>query len=345
MFERFTDEARQAVVSAQEQARLLQHNHIGTEHVLLSLFTVPDSAAGRALHKLGLTRKAVVSDVETIVGRGTGTSSGHIPFTPRAKKVLELALREALTLRHNYIATEHVLLGILREGEGVAAQILTRRVRDLTVVRGAVLSELGTAAEADALGSKATQGQPISSSVAPKKVTTAAEEAIAAAEALAGGAPMGSHHLLEALARAEGSMAGQALAALGVAPDAIANRVDELDPEATTDASPEESAARKMELRVEQGEVHLVFRDEVTVELARQIVDLAGGPVPGTGPVTGAFVPLWTSTNDVLLVLLRALRSEPDDDASEVASKASVMLRRVMRSRLQQRLRRPKQPE
>jgi ATP-dependent Clp protease ATP-binding subunit ClpC len=208
-----------------------------------------------------------------------------------------------------------------------------------------VLSELGTSTEADPLGSKAAQGQPMPSSVRPKKVTTAAEEVIAAAEALAGGAPMGSHHLLEALARAEGSMAGQALAALGVAPDAIANRVDELDPEATTDASPEEAAARKMELRVEQGEVHLVFRDDTTVELARQIVDLTGGPVPGTGPVTGAFVPLWTSTNDVLLMLLRTLRSEPDDEASEVFSKASVTLRRVMRSRLQQRLRRPKQPE
>ncbi len=145
MFERFTNRARHTVVLAQEEARLLNHNYIGTEHILLGLLGEPDGVAGRALAGMGVTLPAARDEVTVIVKRGKSAPSGHIPFTPRAKKVLELALREALQLHHNYIGTEHILLGLIREGEGVAAQVLVRLTSgDLLAVRMAVLDLLPT---------------------------------------------------------------------------------------------------------------------------------------------------------------------------------------------------------
>jgi len=142
MFERFTDRARRVVVLAQEEARLLDHNYIGTEHVLLGLIHEGEGVAAKALEQLGMSLHAVRRQVEEIIGQGHGTPSGHIPFTPRAKKVLELALREALQLGHNYIGTEHILLGLIREGEGVAAQVLVRLGGDLSRVRQQVIQLL-----------------------------------------------------------------------------------------------------------------------------------------------------------------------------------------------------------
>ena len=124
MFERFTDRARRVVVLAQEEARLLNHNYIGTEHLLLGLIHEGEGLAAKALESLGVSLDQVRSQVEDMIGVGTATPQGHIPFTPRAKKVLELSLREALQLGHNYIGTEHILLGLVRENEGVAARIL-----------------------------------------------------------------------------------------------------------------------------------------------------------------------------------------------------------------------------
>ncbi len=142
MFERFTDKARRAVVLAQEEARTLDHNYIGTEHLLLGLLREEDGVAARALGSLGVSLEAVRRDVEAIIGRGEAVPKGHIPFTPRAKKVLELALREALQLGHNYIGTEHILLGLVREGEGVAAQVLQKLGADLNRVRQTVVQLL-----------------------------------------------------------------------------------------------------------------------------------------------------------------------------------------------------------
>src|SRR6476660_7785304 len=124
MFERFTDRSRRVVVLAQEEARMLNHNYIGTEHLLLGLIHEGEGVAAKAIEALGISLAAVRSEVNEMVGRGERASAGHIPFTPRAKKVLELSLREALQLGHNYIGTEHILLGLIREGEGVAAQVL-----------------------------------------------------------------------------------------------------------------------------------------------------------------------------------------------------------------------------
>jgi len=124
MFERFTERARQVVVLAQEEARTLKHNYIGTEHILLGLLREEEGLAARVLESLDITVERVRAQVVRIVGSGEEVTSGQIPFTPRAKKVLELALREALSLGHNYIGTEHILLGLVRENEGVAARIL-----------------------------------------------------------------------------------------------------------------------------------------------------------------------------------------------------------------------------
>ncbi|WP_269814282.1 Clp protease N-terminal domain-containing protein [Lentzea terrae] len=163
-----------------------------------------------------------------------------------------------------------------------------------------------------------------------QKSTTAAEEAFSAASALAGAGPVGSHHLLEALVRSEGSMAARVLADLGVDPEAIAAKIDELDPEGTTDATPEEAAARKMEVRLTEDEVQLVFRDEQTLDLVRRITEVTGGPIRGTGPVAGDFVPLWTSTNELLHKLLGYLQPVQEEEPKGLLT----MMRKVMRDRL-----------
>jgi ATP-dependent Clp protease ATP-binding subunit ClpC len=143
MFERFTDRARRAVVLAQEEARMLDHDYIGTEHLLLGLIHEGKGVAAKALEEMGITEEAVRQQVEEIVGRGQQVPrSGHIPFTPRAKKVLKLSLREALQLGHSYIGTEHILLGLMREGEGVAVQVLLRLGADVDGTRHQVIELL-----------------------------------------------------------------------------------------------------------------------------------------------------------------------------------------------------------
>ena len=162
MFERFTDRARRVVVLAQEEARLLNHNYIGTEHILLGLIHEGEGVAAQALESLGISLEAVRSQVEEIIGQGSSSPSGHIPFTPRAKKVLELSLREALQLGHNYIGTEHVLLGLIREGEGVAAQVLVKLGADLSKVRQEVIQQLsgysGSSGGRETVGASSGQG-------------------------------------------------------------------------------------------------------------------------------------------------------------------------------------------
>ena len=139
MFERFTPRARRVVVLAQQEARRLDHNYIGTEHILLGLIHEGQGVAAKALESLGISLDAVRQQVEEIIGRGQQAPSGHIPFTPRAKKVLELSLREAQQLGHEYIGTEHILLGLIREGDGVAAQALVQLGANLNRVRQQVI--------------------------------------------------------------------------------------------------------------------------------------------------------------------------------------------------------------
>jgi ATP-dependent Clp protease ATP-binding subunit ClpC len=154
VFERFTDRARRVVVFAQEEARMLNHNYIGTEHILLGLIHEGEGVAARALEAMGISLDSARQRVEEIIGQGQAAPAGHIPFTPRAKKVLEEALREALQLGHNYVGTEHILLGLIREGEGVGAQVLRELGASLQEVRTTVIQLLAgyTASAQEAAG-------------------------------------------------------------------------------------------------------------------------------------------------------------------------------------------------
>ncbi len=160
MFEKFTDKARRVVVLAQEEAKLLNHNYIGTEHILLGLIHEGEGVAAKALESLGISLESVREQVQEIIGTGQQAPTGHIPFTPRAKKVLELSLREALQLGHSYIGTEHLLLGLIREGEGVAAQVLTKLGADTNRVRQQVIQLLSGFQGKETVGVGATEAAP-----------------------------------------------------------------------------------------------------------------------------------------------------------------------------------------
>jgi ATP-dependent Clp protease ATP-binding subunit ClpA len=295
MFERFSGQARHVVVSAQEEARDLDHNYIGTEHLLLGLLT-SDSLASASLNALGYTHDNVQAKVEEMIGRGKASPGGHIPFTPRAKKVLELSLREALQLKHNYIGTEHILLGLIREGEGVAAQILVDK-HPLDRIRGEVLTriESPTAREVHGAGR-----------------TPAAHDVLALATQLAGEGPVGSHHILEAILQRPDSAAAKALSDAGIDLEQLATKLDNVSVEDTTDDTPEQAAARQLELSVTDDAVTVVLRDPASLELGKQIVELNGGPLVARGPQLDLLGRLWTAVNDWLGATARALAPPPD---------------------------------
>ena len=167
MFERFTDRARRVIVLAQEEARMLDHNYIGTEHILLGLIHEGQGVAARALTALGISLYATRQAVEDIIGRGTQAPSGHIPFTPRSKKILELSLREALNLGSDSIGTEHVLLALLREGDGVGAQILVGAGVGLNRARQQIIDLLHQGPEEDG-PSPSVPAPPLAVSVPPR---------------------------------------------------------------------------------------------------------------------------------------------------------------------------------
>ena len=295
MFERFSGQARHVVVSAQEEARELDHNYIGTEHLLLGLLT-SDSLASASLNALGYTRADVQAKVVATVGRGKSSPGGHIPFTPRAKKVLELSLREALQLKHNYIGTEHILLGLLREGEGRAAQILADK-HPLDRIRGEVLTRIESPAPREAHGAGRTP---------------AAHEVLALAAELAGEGPVGSHHILEAMLQQPDSAAAKVLGDAGIDLDQLAAKLDQVSTEDTADDTPREAAARQLELSVTDETVTVVLRDPGSLELAKRIVQLNGGPLAARGPQLDLLGRLWTAVNDWLAATARALAPPPD---------------------------------
>ena len=323
MFERFTDRARQAVVLAQDEAGRLGHGFIGSEHLLLGLLHEGEGVAAVALRRLGIGLEGTRAEVEALIGRGNEQSSGHIPFTPRAKKVLELSLREALQLGHNYIGTEHILLGIVREGEGVGAQVLVQQGAPLTRIRAVVMEDVARAgAERQHTGARRTPG---------------AEDAVATAQELAASAPMGSQHLLEALARSEESLAGKVLAALGVDADAIAAKIDELGLEGTTDLTPEQAAARQMEVRLDGDEVHIVLRDETAVDLVRTLSEAVGGPVRSDDGAVGSLVGLWQAVVRGLEEIRQRVAPRPDE--AETGPRRSALVRQAIENRLARRRR------
>src|SRR6266496_3772903 len=180
MFERFTDRARRVAVLAQEEARMLRHDHIGTEHILLGLIGEGEGVAAKALESLGISLEAVRQHVGEITGQGQQAPAGHIPFTPRAKNVLELSLREALQLGHNYIGTEHILLGLIRDGEGVAAQVLVKLGGDPSRVRQQVIQLLaGSQGKEPAAAGAPSETAPSASAILDqfgRNLTAAARE-------------------------------------------------------------------------------------------------------------------------------------------------------------------------
>ena len=290
MFERFTNRARHVVVLSQEEARLLNHNYIGTEHILLGLLGEPESIGGQVLASFGITRDGVREEVVEKIGRGKSMPSGHIPFTPRAKNTLELSLREALSIKHNYIGTEHILLGLIREGEGVAAQIL-RDHADLLEIRAAVLNavsaadpgEEGEGAEEtnavlrwlrQRLTRHGTTSLPFRPDVPGAETATrgtpAVEAALQQAARLAGPLPVGSHHLLLAALEDANSAASWALASLGVDIDELRERLRAAKVKGTTDEQPEQAGRRQMAVEVSDEMLHVVLTDPVIVAAGKE---------------------------------------------------------------------------
>ena len=319
MFERFTNRARHVVVLAQEEARRLNHNYIGTEHILLGLLGEPEGVAGRALAGFGISLEDARREVTAIVSTGTTAPSGHIPFTPRAKKTLELSLREALALHHNYIGTEHILLGLIRESEGVAAQVL-RQHADLPAISAAVIN-LAPAASPETGGrgrrwlrrrgtaGPAEPGTPAEQ--AELNATPAADTTLSEAARLAGTHPVGSHHLLLAALADPDTAAARALSALGVDLDQAKEALRSADVTGTSDELPEEAGRRQMLIHVSDERLTIEAADPVIIEAGRAAVKALGdqasppGTIRGGLPASASLSTTWQALHDSLQVIQR----------------------------------------
>jgi ATP-dependent Clp protease ATP-binding subunit ClpA len=330
MFERFTNRARHVVVLAQEEARQLQHNYIGTEHVLLGLLGEPGGVAFQALERFGITREGAREEVKALIGLGKQTPSGHIPFTPRAKKTLELALREALQLNHGYIGTEHILLGLITEGKGVAAQIMRQHSADLLPIRMTVLDlvpawraetspargprwlrrrsgvDLGPAVEQ---GESARPDEP--GERAELRTTPAADTSLSEAARLAGSQPVGSHHLLLAAIGDPDTAAARTLTALGIDLVQAREALRTADVTGTSDEQPEEAGRRQMVIRVTEDQVTIEARDPLIVRVGRAAVDALGGNADPPGTIRGdlaasaSLSAVWQALHDSLVAIHR----------------------------------------
>jgi len=317
MFERFTGRARHTIVLAQEEARRLNHNYIGTEHILLGLLGEPEGLAGRALENFGLSLETGRREVAAIVSPGTAALSGHIPFTPRAKKTLELALREALQLSHNYIGTEHILLGLMKEGDGVAAQVL-RQHGDFLAIRTAVLDLLAASSYQGARGRRwlrrrgsATASEPGAAAEQSLNATPAADTTLSEATRLAGARPVGSHHLLLAALADPDTAAARALAALGVDLDQAKEALRGVDITGTSDEPPEEAGRRQMVIRVTGERLTVEAADPVIIAAGRAALDALGaeasppGTIRGDLPACASLSTVWQALHDGLTAIER----------------------------------------
>jgi ATP-dependent Clp protease ATP-binding subunit ClpA len=323
MFERFTDRARRVVVLAQDEARELQHNYIGTEHLLLGLLGEPESLAGRALDRFGMSPASVREEITAIVGRGNEPPSGRIPFTPRAKKVLELGLREALSLHHNYIGTEHILLGLIREGNGVGAQILVAATGDLARVRTAVL-DLLPPGQAKA-GRRWLHRNPPPPGDEPEELPTtpAARTSLDEAARLAGPGPIGSHHLLLAALADPETAAAKALVSLGLDLNQAVAALRNADVTGTSDERPEERGRRHMRIRAASDAVTLEATDPEIVGLASAAAEALGdqadppGTIRGDLPVASSLGKVWQALRDSLEDIRRNAAAATKTDSPE----------------------------
>jgi ATP-dependent Clp protease ATP-binding subunit ClpC len=336
MFERFTNRARHVVVLAQEEARRLHHNYIGTEHILLGLLGEPDGVAYRALERFGMSLDGTRDEVRAIVGIGKGKPSGHIPFTPRAKKTLELSLREALQLHHNFIGTEHILLGVIREGDGIGAQILKKHCSDLIEIRMAVLDVVSTMpTEAPAVRrwlrrrTATGEGEVREPGESPEiRTTPAADSSLSGAARLAGSQPVGSHHLLLAAIADADTAAARALVGLGVDLDRARDALRNADVTGTSDEQPEEAGRRQMLIKVTDDKLTIETTDPVIVRLgqaALSVQDDQGGIIRGDLPVNASLGAVWRALHDSLVATERRANlpsdspDSPDQPGTETA--------------------------
>jgi ATP-dependent Clp protease ATP-binding subunit ClpA len=329
MFERFTNRARHTVVLAQEEARRLNHNYIGTEHILLGLLGEPDGVAGQALQRFGMSLDTARAEVTAIVSTGTTAPSGHIPFTPRAKKTLELALREALQLHHNYIGTEHILLGLIREGEGVAAQVL-RQHADLTAIRTAVIDKVPAAAAEMAGGRRwlrrRAPDSPGEAGAGPEQAvlnaTPAADTTLNEAARLAGPRPVGSHHLLLAALADPDTAAARALAALGVDLDQAKEALRGADITGTSDELPEEAGRRQMAVQVTGERLTIEAADPVIIEAGQAALQALGDQASPSGTIRGdlaacaSLSAVWQALHDSLQAIQRRAAAPSESPGS-----------------------------
>jgi len=330
MFERFTGKARHVVVLAQEEARRLNHNYIGTEHVLLGLLGEQGGIAFRVLESFGLSLDGARQEVTDMVGAGKKTPRGHIPFTPRAKKTLELSLREALQLHHSYIGTEHILLGLLREGDGVAAQVM-RNHADLLAIRSAVLDLVpaGTAENRRMLrwlrrgapfpGEPVAAGDDEPAGQTALTATPAADATLSEAARLAGAEPVGSHHLLLATLADTDSAAARALAALGVDLEQAKEALRGMDVTGTSDEQPEDAGRRQMVIKVREATLTIEAADPVIVAAGQTALRALGEDAVAAGEIRGDQAAA-ASLSAVWLALQESLATIKQDAAAPKAA-------------------------
>jgi Clp amino terminal domain, pathogenicity island component len=359
MFERFTARARRTIVLAQEEARNLQHNYIGTEHILLGLLSEGEGIGPRALAQFGIKLDGVREEVASTIGLGQKAPTGHIPFTPRAKKVLELALREALSLHHNYIGTEHILLGLIRENDGVAVQILKKHA-DLAQLRTTTIEVLGVHYPASEARSRnwlrrvsAALGRPVEGDISGEglqqpelSATPAADVTLTTAAQLAGGDPVGSHHLLLAALTDANSAAARVLASLGVDLTRAKDALHNADITGTTDELPEDAGRRQMNIKVSDEIVTIVLTDEILVQSANaalkalrerpgagapaslQAAEQEGTAAPGdvirgadlSGLPAVNLAKAWTGLHEALAAITTSARAAAQGEAAKAAA-------------------------
>ena len=330
MFERFTATARHTVVLAQEEARRLKHNYIGTEHILLGLLGESEGVASRVLNGFGITLEGTRKDITELIGLGKQEQpKGHIPFTPRAKKTLELSLREALQMRHNYIGTEHILLGLIREGDGVAAQVM-REHADLLAIRAAVFDAAPAGAAEESPRARrwlrrlitGEQGGPGGESAgeATLSATPAADTTLSEAARLAGSKPVGSHHLLLATLADSNSAAARVLAQLGLDIDQAKEALRGADVTGTSDEQPEEAGRRQMVIQVTDELLTVVAADPVLVKAGTEALTALGGKGSSStilgsdvhGAAADSLARAWQSLNDALAAIKHAAGTAPE---------------------------------
>jgi ATP-dependent Clp protease ATP-binding subunit ClpA len=323
MFERFSPSGRQVIVLAQDEARRFNHNYIGTEHLLLGLLAEPDGVARQALLAAGVTLDDARARVLAAVGRGKRVQDGHIPFTPRAKKVLELGLREALSLHHDYIGTEHLLLGLIREHEGLGTEVLTGAGVDLLSLRMKVLDLVPPGAAAESrrrpFWARVRHDAPARAEAVDLRTTTATDTSLDEARRLAGGGAVGSHHLLLATLSDSTSAAAKALGNLGIDLDQARSALREVDVAGTTDELPEEAGRRQLLMRVDGATLVMETTDPTLVTQAEALLASFGGQeIRGDDARAWGFAEIWRAWQASLQATAeRADAADAADPASD----------------------------